>query len=383
MSNRKRIKYYHFIFMDIVGFAKPGMTTAIQNRKTNFLKKIVLGSKIVKPRIKSVIRIWTGDGMVLGFQDSVEHPFKLAIEIDKRLRKYNTKKSDRNRIDMRIGLHSGLVEIVRDINNKENPAGPGIIIAQRVMSFGDAGHILASDVVAMNLIEINPKYADMLHPIGTFHDKHGQPIALYNIYDKHTGNPATPKKIMHERFGTTEHLRAEREIEILDPRKMLVRHTHTYVFKNTSEGEVDALMSSVILDAPHSLKQMKLQIFDRHKKQLGRKIILDIARRKDYYVKPNPPIRPGQIYTYTESYCAREPERYFEYFVPKETGLFEFALICPQSAGDLSLRIYDVDPVGEQKPSTIEPEIVKFDDKTEIRWVIDRPKKGKYLRFEW
>jgi hypothetical protein len=155
------------------------------------------------------------------------------------------------------------------------------------------------------------------------------------------------------------------------------------VFKNTSEEEVDALMSSVILDAPHSLKQMKLQIFDRHKKQLGRKIILDIARRKDYYVKPNPPIKPGQIYTYTESYCVIEPERYFEYFVPKETGLFEFALICPQSTGDLSLRVYDVDPVGEQKPTTIEPEIAKYDDKTEIRWIIDRPKKGKYLRFEW
>ena len=380
MSSRKRIKYYHFIFMDIVGFARPGMTPAIQNRKINFLKKIVLGSKIVKAGRNSVIKIWTGDGMALGFQDSVEHPFKLAIEIDKHLRKYNTKKSDRNRIDMRIGLHSGTVEVVRDINNKENAAGPGIIIAQRVMSFGDAGHILASDAVTMNLIDINPKYGDALHPIGTFHDKHGQPLVLYNIYDEHTGNPKVPKEKI---VAPTEHLRAEREIQILDSQKMLVRHTHTYVFKNTSEEEVDALMSSVILDAPHSLKQMKLQTFDRHKKPLGRKIILDIPRRKDYYVKPNPPIKPGQIYTYTESYSAREPERYFEYFVPKETGLFEFALICPQSAGDLSLRIYDVDPVGEQRPSTIEPEIARYDDKTEIRWVIDRPKKGKYLRFEW
>jgi hypothetical protein len=369
--------------MDIVGFARPGMTPAIQNRKINFLKKTVLGSKVIKARRNSLIKIWTGDGMALGFQDSVEHPFKLAIEIDKHLRKYNTKKSDKNRIDIRIGLHSGPVEIVRDINNKENAAGPGIIIAQRVMSFGDAGHILASDAVAMNLININPKYADMLHPIGTFHDKHGQPIALYNAYSEQTGNSKTPKKIIDEIFGPIEHLRAEREIEILDPRKMLVRHTHTYVFKNTSEGEVNALMSSVILDSPHSLKQMKLRVVDRHEKELGRKIILDIPRRKDYYVKPSPPIRPGQIYTYTESYCAREPERYFEYFIPKETGLFEFALICPQSAGDLSLRVYDVDPVGEQKPTTIEPEIAKYDDKTEIRWIIDRPKKGKYLRFEW
>lgn len=376
-------KDYHFIFMDIVGFSRSGITAAAQVQKLNFLNKIIRESKTINAADwNSVVKLPTGDGLVLGFSDSPEQPVRLAIEIDKCLKKFNSHKSNENRIDVRVGLHTAAVYKIKDINGMENVCGPGIIIARRIMDFGDAGHILASSVIAQNLIRLKPVYADMIRHIGRYLAKHEEPIEVYSISTQKIGNPKMPKALLEEKYGFIQDLRIERELEILDVKKMLVRHKHTRVFKNISENELRAWSSSIALDVPQSLNKLKLRAFDRDGKKLPIKFIVNTPLRKDYHIEFGTSISPGQIFGYTEYYEAREPGRYFEIITSGEVGLFEFSLVHPESARQLFARAYQIDPTGKKTELT-EPESVKLGNKNMIRWVLDRSKKGTSIRFEW
>jgi class 3 adenylate cyclase len=149
---------YHFIFMDIVGFSSPGISAEDQARMISSLNKFVQESDIIqKSDRQSLIIRSTGDGMVIGFPDSKESPCLLAIELQRKLRRLKRYRSiDRQKwLGTRIGLHSGDVYPVKDVNGVDDVCGPGIILAQRVMDFGDAGHILASDKFADDLFRLS------------------------------------------------------------------------------------------------------------------------------------------------------------------------------------------------------------------------------------
>ena len=92
-----------------------------------------------------------------------------------------------------MGIHSGPVNEVTDLNEQANIAGAGINIAQRVMDCGDAGHILLSKRVADDL-EHYPQWRSLLHELGECEVKHGLRLSIANLYDPDTGNPELPEK---------------------------------------------------------------------------------------------------------------------------------------------------------------------------------------------
>jgi len=136
---------------------------------------------------EELIRLPTGDGMALVFFRDAEAPVRCALELSRVLRNYPE-------IKLRMGVHSGPVYRVADINANRNVAGGGINIAQRVMDCGDAGHILVSREVAEVLGQLSG-WRPMLHELGEVEVKHGVRVHLYNLYTNKTGNSALPKKV--------------------------------------------------------------------------------------------------------------------------------------------------------------------------------------------
>src|SRR5438094_9118232 len=134
----------HVLFIDIVGYSKLLITE--QSDQLQTLKQIVRGTEQVRSAEAEgkLLRLPTGDGGALVFRNSPEAPVLCAVEISKELKNHPE-------LRVRMGIHSGPVNEVNDLNEQANIAGAGINIAQRVMDCGDAGHILLSRHVAEDL----------------------------------------------------------------------------------------------------------------------------------------------------------------------------------------------------------------------------------------
>src|SRR5213079_3079016 len=128
----------------------------------------------------------TGDGMVLVFYTSPEAPAQCAVEISRALKEHP-------RLQLRMGIHSGPVSGVVDVNERANVAGAGINMAQRVMDCGDAGHILLSKHVAEDLEEYE-RWRPLLHDLGSCEVKHGVRVSVVNLYNDRFGNARLPRK---------------------------------------------------------------------------------------------------------------------------------------------------------------------------------------------
>src|SRR5207248_8259710 len=133
-----------------------------------------------------LIRLPTGDGMALVFRTNTEAPVECAMEIVQALKSHPA-------IQLRMGIHSGPVDEVADVNQRANIAGAGINMAKRAMDCGDAGHILLSKHVAEDL-EQDDRWRPLLHDLGTCEVKHGVRVGVTNLYSDEVGNPQLPKK---------------------------------------------------------------------------------------------------------------------------------------------------------------------------------------------
>jgi TolB-like protein/Tfp pilus assembly protein PilF len=176
----------HVLFIDIVGYSKLSIndqTAAVEElnqvvRVSDQLQRAEAASRLLK--------IATGDGMALVFYASPEAPAQCAVEISRALKEHP-------RLHVRMGIHSGPVSGVVDVNGRPNLAGAGLNMAQRVMACGDAGHILVSKHVAEDLEEYE-HWRPLLHDLGTCEVKHGMRVAIANLYADEVGNPQLPKK---------------------------------------------------------------------------------------------------------------------------------------------------------------------------------------------
>ena len=160
-----QLEIAHVLFIDIVGYSK--LSIKDQHAAVEELNQVVRASEQFK-RAESagrLLKIATGDGMALVFYTSPEAPAQCAVEISRALKEHP-------RLHLRMGIHSGPVSGVVDVNERTNVAGAGINIARRVMDCGDAGHILLSHHVAEDLAEYE-RWRPFLHDIGTFEVKHG------------------------------------------------------------------------------------------------------------------------------------------------------------------------------------------------------------------
>jgi adenylate cyclase len=177
----------HVLFIDIVGYSK--LLISEQSAQLEALKKIVRGTgqfRLAETE-GNLLRLPTGDGGALVFRTTPEAPVLCALEIGKELRQHPELK-------VRMGIHSGPVNEIADLNEQANIAGAGINIAQRVMDCGDAGHILLSRHVAEDL-EQYPRWRPYLHELGECEVKHGVRIGLVNFYGDEIGNPKVPRQL--------------------------------------------------------------------------------------------------------------------------------------------------------------------------------------------
>jgi TolB-like protein/Tfp pilus assembly protein PilF len=185
-SSDVKFEIGHVLFIDIAGYSK--FLINEQSELIRELKGIVRGTNQVRlaEAEDKLVLLPTGDGMALIFRNSPEAPVQCALEIGQAAKAHP-------RIQLRMGIHSGPVNKVADVNERMNVAGAGINIAQRVMDCGDAGHILLSKHVAEDLEEYE-HWRPLLHDLSACEVKHGMRVSIVNLYADQVGNPQLPKK---------------------------------------------------------------------------------------------------------------------------------------------------------------------------------------------
>src|ERR1051325_10489971 len=186
----------HVLFIDVVGYSKEPMSK--QTEIHTQLTEVVDALRIVRRYRKQnkLTTLPTGDGMALVFfGEEVKPHVDAAVELHKTL-------AGNAQIRLRAGVHSGPVQKVIDINQKNNVTGPGINVAQRVMDCGDAGHILVSGAVADMLLGLGD-WESSLQDLGVVKVKHGAAVRIFNLAGPGFGNPTPPAKTLGESYSTS------------------------------------------------------------------------------------------------------------------------------------------------------------------------------------
>ena len=183
-KTKPRLEIAHVLFIDIVGYST--LLTDEQSEALQELNQIVRNTEAARQAEAAgqLIILPTGDGMALAFTGSVEGPAECALEVSQALRAQPS-------LPVRMGIHSGPVQYIKDANARENISGVGINIARRVMDCGDAGHILVSKRFAGDLAQ-HRRWQRYLHELGDVEVKHGVVVSLVNLYAETIGNPAPP-----------------------------------------------------------------------------------------------------------------------------------------------------------------------------------------------
>jgi TolB-like protein/class 3 adenylate cyclase len=182
-----KLEIAHVLTIDVVAYS-----TLLIDEQTRLMAELVRTVKATSRFRQAaaedkLIRLPTGDGMALVFLNDTEAPIECAMQIASCLK-------ERPEICIRMGIHSGPVNTIRDVNDRTNLAGAGIDTAQRVMDCGDAGHILVSKRVADDLAPYS-RWNCYLHDLGECEVKHGRKVSVFNFYSNSVGNPAPPQKI--------------------------------------------------------------------------------------------------------------------------------------------------------------------------------------------
>jgi TolB-like protein/class 3 adenylate cyclase len=192
INGESQLEIAHVLFIDIVGYSK--LLTNEQRERLQELNRIVRETEHFRAAeaAAKLVRIPTGDGMVLAFFTSPDAPVRCAVAISRALRGIA-------HLPLRMGIHSGPVDLVEDVNDKQNLAGAGVNVAQRVMNCGDAGHILLSARAADDLAQY-AEWKTQLHDIGEAEVKHGTTVRVFNLYNGEVGNAQLPQKLQRQRL---------------------------------------------------------------------------------------------------------------------------------------------------------------------------------------
>src|SRR6266478_4348703 len=225
----------HILFLDVVGYSK--LLVNEQREVLQQLNEVVRGAPQFRKSSAAgkLIRIATGDGMALVFFQSPEEPVHCAMEIAKALKNHPN-------IRLRMGVHSGPVDQVTDVNDQTNVAGVGINFAQRVMDCGEAGHILISKRVADDLAQ-DSLWQPLLHELGEIEVKHGVKVGIVNLYTAELGNPHSPQKLSPQATAAKQPI-ASVETEPVVPEKSIA----VLPFENLSAEQENAFFTDGVQD---------------------------------------------------------------------------------------------------------------------------------------
>jgi hypothetical protein len=387
---------YHWFFTDIVASSDPMVSTNEQAMKIIVLNKLIERTEVFRrKKQESTLFLPTGDGMAIGFGDSPEKPLLLAIELHKNIQRYNSNKSDKQRLFIRIGLDSGPIYLIKDLNRHENVWGPGIIMARRVMDLARSMNILASARIANDLRTLRPEYKNILHVAGDYLLKHGNKDLIYNVYGDGFGNKKAPIERKIEKSRVEEeviksvnmlfHNRAELKLEILDPRTMLTRHTILWDLINISKEPIERIMYYIDGDTPNTFPDLNVKVRDEDDKELEM-ISLNVNKpyHKEFYVQLNKPLKPGQKGRITQiEYDWQEPERFYFYRFPSNCKQFKYYFSAPKEL-EIKQKVLFADlETGEQRYVKTPPIIRYKPDRTEVTWETVNIRAHEAYRFDW
>src|SRR6266478_6889909 len=239
IKKKIELEVVHVLFLDIVGYSR--RLTNEQQTLIDQLNQVVRSSEEFQSAEAAdrLIKIPTGDGMALVFYKSPAQPVECALEISHALKTHPE-------LRVRMGVHSGPVSAVTDLNDRTNAAGIGINIAQRVMDCGDAGHILLSKRVAEDLEQYGP-WQPQLHDLGEVEVKHGVRVHVFNLYNQELGNPEVPEKLRQAK-GQTAPAVAERGEELW---------VAVLPFKSSGDAEMESFANGLGEDITTGLSRFR------------------------------------------------------------------------------------------------------------------------------
>ena len=374
------------------------MSTKTQIKKIETLNKSIAECEVFKSTPEDLLLVLpTGDGMALGFLQGPELPLRLSIELQKKLAEYNKAKIPSEIVQVRIGLHSGNVFVVNDIQGNKNIWGPGLIIARRVMDFGDEHHILLSNTLAEGLHELSDEYQRIIKPVHDFTLKHGKTILVYSAYGDGFGNPKHPTKgaAQRSKMGeeilkrnkTTLYPFVEVDMSIKDPKTSLVHYKRTYQVKNISDEPIYNVLHGIATDVEkHSINDLNVKVYDENNRDLKiSSINVDEPFQKEFTTLFNQPIlknEEGRYYII--EYDVEEPERYFENAFLINCQKLVLKMEYPLNDSIREPMLYEINQESEEKTnSDIKPTIRENGSTNVIRWAKEDITKGQTFRIEW
>lgn len=388
----KSSKNYHWFFTDIVGSSVSKIQTTSQVNKILHLSEQIKRTNTFKNSdSQHTVIIPTGDGMAIGFNDSPEKPLKLAKELHKALNKYNEEKSPRYKIKIRIGIDTGPVYVIKDLNNNETVWGPGIIMARRVMDLCGPMQILASQRIAHDIHNLSPEYRATMHNLGEFKIKHGDSLTIYNIYGAGFGNKNVSKQGKLQKKTTDNQKETSAFVfnsihvilEVLDPKTMLTHHTWIWNIKNISEKSIEHVSYFLEGDTPRDWGELNVKIQDRQKNKL--KTIIDENKdlRKIFKGEFIKPIKPNKTQKLTMEFDWEEPDRRYGYVIASNCEKFSYLFKIPKGI-KIKNRILKVNPGTRNKTyASPSPEIKYLKNRTEISWKTKSLHALDEYEFQW
>ena len=400
VSTSLTLIHAHFFFVDVVGLSDPTMSTKTQIKKIEVLNKSISECDTYKMTLKEMMLVLpTGDGMAIGFLQGAELPLQLAIELHKKLAEYNKARIPSEIIQVRIGLHTGSIFVVNDIQGNKNVWGPGIIMARRVMDFGDAGHILLSPSLAEDLRQLSDQYVQIVKPVREVAIKHGQNILLYSAFGNDFGNqkditrgiyPSAAPKAEEEPGkikGNQLYPFVEVSLTVKDPSTMLTRHKRTYEIRNMSEQPIQHVVHGIAMDVPKkSFEDLKVKVYDENNVDLKiSNIKIDELYQKEFTTQFNEPVlkeQPGRFYIL--EYEVEEPERYYENAFLIDCKKLVLKMEYPKNLQMKEPVLYDINQETEEKTKSKNIPVMRDTGETMIiRWVKTELSKGQTFRIEW
>ncbi len=389
-------KHYHWFFTDIIAASDPTRTTQDQARKIILLNKLIEMTDVFRQRDPSTTLVLpTGDGMAIGFDDSPEKPLQLAVEVHKGLNRFNKTRKKEDIVQLRIGLDSGPVYIIKDLNGNENVWGPGIIMARRVMDLADKMNILSSATFANSVKMLKPEYRQILHPIGDYQIKHGDKILVYNIYTEEIGNKKSPSQDKKQKSKAAEEVSKTSSrflfnyigviLDIRDIKTMLTHHTMTWNLINVSSDPVERIFYYLDGDQPRDFPDLNVVVKDEEDRELEiMSLNVNKPYHKEFFVKFKRPLKPGEKGRIaTIEYDWEEPERQFFYKFASDCRKFDFSLTVPKGF-NLKQKVAKVDAeTGDKSYSPIPATVNFLKDKTQMSWTNSNLKAFEAYNFYW
>jgi hypothetical protein len=341
--------YAAFFFIDIVGLSNPILSTETQRTKIKTLNQTIYDCKTFQDSSKDNVMILpTGDGMLIGFKNGLEQPLKLAIEFHEKISEYNKKATSVEKIESRIGCHIGHVFVVSDVYGNTNLWGPGAILARRVMDMGDANHILLSNDLANDLIEISKDYEQFLHPLHNFGIKHGENLLVFSAFGDGFGNSNLPKekiKITPKVLDSEKNAKCEKMIFkiIVKDNPNLAHMERYFYFSNNAPEPIYEIVVGTVSNS-EVFQNLNLKAFDENNKDLViSKILASTPFSKKIIIKLDKPIFNGDEGRMIKVvYDSKLSNNNFENFFLIDTSNFELNFSYYSNA-NFSPQLYYMD----------------------------------------